>query len=112
MGNLDYLHGQAGSDLPATVWLALTPDSDRTQVRAALRRLNPYSVVVWPSADEIIAEQERPDRQGLIGVFSVGFVAVTLLAMLGFFLHAGTRCSGGQSNWPSCERSAFQPGRW
>lgn len=88
VGNLDHLHGQVGSDLPATVWLALTPGSDRVQVRAALRRLNPYSVVVWPSADEVIAEQERPERQGLIGVFSVGFLAVTLLAVLGFFLHA------------------------
>jgi putative ABC transport system permease protein len=88
VGNLDYLHGQVGSDLPATVWLALAPDSDRIRVRGELRRLNPYSVVVWPSADEVIAEQERPERQGLIGIFSIGFVAVTVLAMLGFFLHA------------------------
>jgi putative ABC transport system permease protein len=88
VGNLDHLHGQVGSDLPATVWLALIPGSDRAEVRAALRRLNPYSVVVWPSADEVIAEQERPERQGLIGIFSVGFLAVTLLAVVGFFLHA------------------------
>jgi len=88
VGNLDYLHRQVGSELPATIWLALAPGSDRGQVRAALRRLNPYSVVVWPSADEVIAEQERPERQGLIGIFSVGFVAITLFAMLGFFLHA------------------------
>ena len=88
MGNLDHLHGQVGSELPANVWLALTPGSDRVQVRAALRRLNPYSVVVWPSADEVNAEQQRPERQGLIGIFSVGFLAVTLLAVLGFFLHA------------------------
>jgi len=88
VGNLDHLHGQVGSDLPATIWLALAPGSDRTAVRAALRRLNPHSVVVWPSADEVVAEQERPERQGLIGIFSVGFLAVTLLAVLGFFLHA------------------------
>ena len=88
VGNLDHLHGQVGSDLPATIWLALTPGSDRAEVRAALRRLNPHSVVVWPSVEEVIAEQERPERQGLIGIFSVGFLAVTLLAVLGFFLHA------------------------
>lgn len=87
VGNLDHLHGQVGSELPANVWLALAPGSDRVQVPAALRRLNPYSVVVWPSTDEVNAEQQRPERQGLIGIFSVGFLAVMMLAVLGFFLH-------------------------
>jgi putative ABC transport system permease protein len=43
----------------------------------------------WSSADlNIRAEQRRPERQGLFGLLSVGFVASALLTVLGFLLYA------------------------
>ena len=43
----------------------------------------------WKSAElNIQAEQRRPERQGLFGLLSVGFVASALLTVLGFLLYA------------------------
>ena len=36
----------------------------------------------------IVDEQRRPERQGLFGLLSVGFVAAALLTVLGFLLYA------------------------
>jgi putative ABC transport system permease protein len=36
----------------------------------------------------IATEQRRPERQGLFGVLSVGFLAAALLTVLGFLLYA------------------------
>ncbi|MDI7276995.1 MAG: FtsX-like permease family protein, partial [Anaerolineae bacterium] len=46
-------------------------------------------VTDWSSAPlEIAAEQERPQRQGVFGLLSVGFVASAVLTVLGFLLYA------------------------
>lgn len=87
VGNLDTLHQAIAAELPATIWLALDPAADPAQVKGQLHALNPYSVIVAPSADEVAAQQQRPERQGLIGLFSVGFGAAGLLAGLGFSLY-------------------------
>ncbi len=43
----------------------------------------------WTSADlNIRAEQRRPERQGLFGLLSMGFIASALLTVLGFLLYA------------------------
>lgn len=110
VGNLDYLFEQLGTELPATLWLKADPAVDPAQVKEALQRLNPHSVVVQPLFDRIAAEQQRPERQGLVGIFSVGFLSAALLAALGFTLYTvfsfrrrsielGTLQSIGMSFW-------------
>jgi putative ABC transport system permease protein len=43
----------------------------------------------WSSAElNIRAEQRRPERQGLFGLLSVGFISSALLTVLGFLLYA------------------------
>jgi putative ABC transport system permease protein len=42
----------------------------------------------FSSGLNILAEQRRPDRQGLFGLLSVGFVASAILTVLGFLLYA------------------------
>ena len=43
----------------------------------------------WSSASlQILAAQKRPERQGLFGLLSVGFIASALLTVLGFLLYA------------------------
>ena len=47
------------------------------------------TVMNWKSSrDDIAEEQDLPERQGLFGVLSVGFLASALLTVLGFFLYA------------------------
>ena len=106
VGNLDYLFQKAGSEYPRETWLKTTPAADPEQIVYTVRG---YTIVIdqridqsrlvqdglntfvpgWASANQkIIDEQRRPDRQGLFGLLSVGFVTAALLTVLGFSLYA------------------------
>jgi putative ABC transport system permease protein len=106
VGNLDSLYLQAGSEYPHEVWLKTNPNADAESIVYAIRG---YSITLdqqadqsrlvenglntlvqnWSSSNDIIlAAQKRPERQGLFGLLSVGFVASALLTVLGFLLYA------------------------
>lgn len=87
VGNLDYLFEQLGTELPPSVWLKVDPLAEPDRVKEDLLRLNPHSIVVQPLFDRVAAERQRPERQGLVGIFSVGFLSAVLLAALGFALY-------------------------
>ena len=106
VGNLEELFLRAGAEYPHEVWLGTTRKADPESIAYAVRgfsilldqradqtRLvqNGLNTIVteWSSADlNIRAEQRRPERQGLFGLLSVGFVASSLLTVLGFLLYA------------------------
>lgn len=88
VGNLDYLFEQMGGMFPYDVWAKAEQPLNYDQMLTELRALD-LSVLNWRSAPQIIAEeQELPQRQGLFGVLSVGFMAAALLTVLGFLLYA------------------------
>jgi putative ABC transport system permease protein len=63
-------------------------DQQADQDRLVKDGLNTF-VKNWSSAERNIrAEQERPERQGLFGLLSVGFLASAILTVLGFLLYA------------------------
>jgi putative ABC transport system permease protein len=88
VGNLETIFAQTGGDLPYDVWLATAGEPDQAGLDQALddrqlfnwRWTEPYST--------ISLEQRRPDRQGVFGLLSVGFIAAALLTVLGFFMYA------------------------
>jgi putative ABC transport system permease protein len=88
VGNLETLFAQTGGEVPYEVWLngAAPPDAAALDEALVERRLfgwtwrEPYS--------QVAAEQQQPDRQGIFGLLSVGFIAAALLTVLGFFLYA------------------------
>ncbi|HZM24232.1 MAG TPA: FtsX-like permease family protein [Anaerolineales bacterium] len=106
VGNLEELFLRAGAAYPHEVWLATTPNTDPETIAYAVRGFsilldqqadqsklvqNGLNTIVreWSSAElNIRAEQRRPERQGLFGLLSVGFVASALLTVLGFLLYA------------------------
>ena len=106
VGNLDAMYMQAGAEYPHEVWLRTTRNADAEGIIYAIRgfsitldqtadqnRLveNGLNTLVqnWSSAGlDILAEQSRPERQGLFGLLSVGFIASALLTVLGFMLYA------------------------
>ncbi len=88
VGNLDYLFEQAGGQFPYNVWLKTDPDVDHDQIVEGVRDLR-LRVLDWDAPLlKVDAEQRRPERQGLFGLLSVGFVAAALLTVLGFLLYA------------------------
>ncbi|MBN1812274.1 MAG: FtsX-like permease family protein [Anaerolineae bacterium] len=88
VGNLDYFFEQAGERLNYDVWLATEPDADYEQIELAVRDLGVNVISREAPLPEIYEEQRRPERQGLFGVLSVGFLASAVLTVLGFLLYA------------------------
>ncbi len=106
VGNLEELSLRAGAEYPHEVWLRTNRDADPESLIYAVRGFsilldqsadqsklvqNGLNTIVqeWTSADlNIRAEQRRPERQGLFGLLSVGFVSSALLTVLGFLLYA------------------------
>lgn len=106
VGNLEELFQNAGAEYPHEVWLGTTPDADPEVIAYTVRGFsilldqqadqsklvqNGLNTIVkdWSSAElNIRTEQRRPERQGLFGLLSVGFVASALLTVLGFLLYA------------------------
>jgi putative ABC transport system permease protein len=106
VGNLEELFLQSGAESPHEVWLKTTPDADPNFIAYAVRGFsilldqqadqsklvqNGLNTIVknWSSSElNIRAQQRRPERQGLFGLLSVGFVSSALLTVLGFLLYA------------------------
>jgi putative ABC transport system permease protein len=87
VGNLETLFLQTGGDLPYEVWLRTTGAPDTAALDDALTERN---LLTWRFDEPytaIAAEQSRPERQGMFGLLSVGFVASALLTVLGFFMY-------------------------
>jgi putative ABC transport system permease protein len=106
VGNLEELTLRAGAEYPHEVWLGTTRNADPDFISYAVRGFsilldqradqsklvqNGLNTIVrdWSSAElNIRDEQRRPERQGLFGLLSVGFVSSALLTVLGFLLYA------------------------
>ena len=106
VGNLEEVFLTVGAEYPYEVWLGTSRVADPEAVSYAVRGFsilldqqadqsklvqNGLNTIVkeWKSAElDIRAEQRRPERQGLFGLLSVGFVASALLTVLGFLLYA------------------------
>jgi putative ABC transport system permease protein len=88
VGNLDYFFDQVGERLNYDVWLATEPGVDYERIEIAVRDLGVSVISREAPLPEIYEEQGRPERQGLFGVLSVGFLASAVLTVLGFLLYA------------------------
>jgi len=95
VGNLDYIFERAGGQFPYEVWLSTESCTDTgcvavdyPKVLQGVQKLGIKVITSDASVPAIVAEQRRPERQGLFGLLSVGFVAAALLTVLGFFLYA------------------------
>ncbi len=92
VGDLNALYQDIGGEYPYNVWARTDFDLDFKATIEALRMVNIYPAIKiekWVSAPQRITyEQGQPDRQGLFGILSSGFIASALLTVLGFFLYA------------------------
>ena len=88
VGNLENLFAQIGTQLPYEVWLYTGGELDEALLEQALDERGLFSWS-WREPFSLIgAAQSQPDRQGVFGLLSVGFIAAALLTVLGFFMYA------------------------
>jgi putative ABC transport system permease protein len=88
VGNLDYAFEQQGGQYPYEVWLRL---SDGTTSKVVGTGAADLGLKISPEAyapTDISVEQDRPERQGLYGLLSVGFVSAAALTALGFLFYS------------------------
>jgi len=88
VGNLDYLFEQMGAMFPYDVWIKTAPGADEYEIQKQLLELDIRVVSMKSSQYAINQEQRRPERTGVFGILSVGFMAAAVLTLLGFLLHA------------------------
>jgi putative ABC transport system permease protein len=88
VANLDYIYEQLGGMFPYDVWLRLQADADPTAVVEGVRELGLRVVAAGDARGLIVAEQSRPQRQGLFGLLTTGFLAAAGLTVLGFLLYS------------------------
>jgi len=88
VANLDYVFEGLGGTFPYDVWLATDPTVPGEAIVAGVRDLG-LTVVTAADARALIAqEQTRPERQGLFGLLTVGFLTSAALTVLGFLVYA------------------------
>jgi putative ABC transport system permease protein len=88
VANLDWIFEQTGGERPYDVWVKTDPAVDYEQMVRELRQYDIQVMDYQAAAVRIAEELRRPERQGLFGVLSVGFLASALLTVLGFLLYA------------------------
>ena len=81
--SLDPIFDLATTDLQYDVWLSLSPTADPNAILQKINDLG-FPVVLWKDTDQqIYAAETAPDRRGVLGFLSVGFVASIVLTLVG-----------------------------
>jgi len=88
VANLEYLFERMGGEYPYDVLLRIAPGSNTKRIVSALEDLGLRILSVYDARQAISDERQRPERQGILGLLSVGFLASALLTVLGFLLYS------------------------
>jgi putative ABC transport system permease protein len=86
IANLDYVFDQMSGQYLYDVWLARDPGANVDQVVAGVRARGINVVDRIDAAELLVREQTRPQRQGVFGMLSVGFLTAGFLTLLGFLI--------------------------
>lgn len=87
VGNLDFLFEQAQQELAHRVIARIEPDFNPRDFTLALYDRGASGVLIEEPTTRIEREQARPERQGLFGLLSIGFITSSLATMIGFLLY-------------------------
>ena len=88
IGNLDALFTTTGGELPYEVWLRTTAEFDEAALSDWLWDQKLFTWRWTEPYTQIAEEQVRPERQGLFGLLSVGFMASAVVTVMGYFMYA------------------------
>lgn len=88
IGNLDYAFDSQGGQYPYEVWTRLAPGTTTDAVFKTLGEIGMKAIQLGYAPEVVSDEQQRPERQGVFGLLSVGFLAAALLTAIGFLFYA------------------------
>jgi putative ABC transport system permease protein len=88
IANLEYVFEQMGGLYPYDVWLTTDRSTPGEQIAQDVRTLGITVVTAEDARALIDVEQSQPERQGLFGLLSAGFLAAAALTVLGFLVYA------------------------
>jgi putative ABC transport system permease protein len=88
IGNLDYAVEQQGGQYPYEVWLRVDEGVTRADIRRGEIELGLNTITKDFAPQILAAERGRPERQGLFGLLSVGFIGAATLTAIGFLIYA------------------------
>ena len=88
VANLDYIFDCLGGEQPYDVLLRTASGSNTKRIVADLENLGLHVLAVHDARAMIAQERLRPERQGIRGLLSVGFLASALLTVWGFLLYS------------------------
>jgi putative ABC transport system permease protein len=88
VGNLEYIFENLGGMFPYHVWLATDPSAPPEAVISEVRQRGLTVITATDARQRIVQQQSRPERQGVFGLLSVGFLAAAVLTVLGFLVYA------------------------
>lgn len=87
VANLDYLYDALGLS-PYDVWLAVDPEARSKNIVDRIEEQGVKVVRIKDSRTAINFGRTDPQRTGLFGVLSIGFMVAAVLTVLGFFLYS------------------------
>ncbi|MGB1251168.1 MAG: ABC transporter permease [Candidatus Promineifilaceae bacterium] len=88
VGNLNTLFERAGAEFPYRVWIKTDGPISESRLRSELNRRQLGGSTWKEPFTKIDKGLNEPQRQGLFGLLSVGFVSAALLTVFGLFLYA------------------------
>jgi len=88
VANLDYIFNQMGGLFPYDVWISTPDHVNPDEIQDGLLDLDIRVLYMQDSRSAVTREQGRPERAGVFGILSVGFVAAALLTTMGVVLHS------------------------
>ena len=87
IANLEYLSSMYGLTVSHNIWMKLQPGVD---VKAILKNITPATGIVPDRVEDsralIAEEQAKMERVGIFGTLSVGFMATSVMAILGLLI--------------------------
>ena len=87
VANLDYVFEQAGFELRHMILARVDSEFDKDDFRMEIVNRGAAGAIIQEPFPMISRIQAQPERQGLFGLLSVGFIASSLVTVLGFFLY-------------------------
>jgi putative ABC transport system permease protein len=88
VGNLDFIFNNVGGMYPYDVWVKTEPTLSTEGLVEGTQDLGITVMRANNSRDLIDEEQLQPERQGVFGLLSVGFMAAAFLTVLGFLIYS------------------------
>ncbi len=87
VGNLDYVFEQAQAELPHRIIARVNDKFEKRTFTNDILQRGAAGVLIEEPTQRIEREQARPERQGLFGLLSIGFLTSSLATMMGFLLY-------------------------